>query len=230
MKFCRVPAQISSNIPSNQKITTIQQWIKAINKIFTYLSNNGLMTKRSKTKEFLDSSFSDIKMQNTLNITIFVAIKPIFDKINQSTQKKEQQTKDLSLRQAIHPSGTIFGSPADRWRYVVIWSHPETLARNSIRTSYNQFNDNVRDLSAIYCAQQGKVWKNNKWSDSYSCQTIGISRSIITSATEENTMTINDDIYKFIINNNTFRNQVWQSINDMLQTSKSMKERANNAK
>ena len=72
------------------------------------------MTKRSKTKEFLDSSFSDIKMQNILNITIFVAIKPIFDKITQSTQKKEQQTKDLSLRQAIHPSGTIFGSPADR--------------------------------------------------------------------------------------------------------------------
>ena len=93
IKICRVPAQ-PSRVVAGKKITSIEQAVDEINQIFLKLRQNGALTKRTKTQEFLDSSFSSIKLHKILAFDIFVAIKPIYDRLQLSeVEKKAQETE-----------------------------------------------------------------------------------------------------------------------------------------
>jgi hypothetical protein len=96
-----VPAQ-PSRVIANEYLETIEEGVDALNSIFLYLKNNGQMTKRAKTKEMLDSSLRDIKLHKIIAFDIFIAIKPIYDKISLSVKKEEKEKENISLKQAIH--------------------------------------------------------------------------------------------------------------------------------
>lgn len=93
IKICRVPAQ-PTRIISGKRISSIEEAIDEISSIFTTLKQNGLLTKRTKTKEFMDSSFSSIKLHQILAFDIFVAVKPIYNVI-QISQRREEKNKEV---------------------------------------------------------------------------------------------------------------------------------------
>jgi hypothetical protein len=80
IKICRVPAQ-PARVIAGKKINSIEEAINEINEIFNKLKQNGLLSKRSKKQEFMDSSFSDIKFHEILSFDIFIATKPIYDNL-----------------------------------------------------------------------------------------------------------------------------------------------------
>jgi hypothetical protein len=121
VKICRVPAQ-PSRVLAGKKINSIEEVVDEINQIFNKLKQNGLLAKRSKKQEFMDSSFSDIKFHEVFAFDIFVAIKPIYDKL-QLKQKTETTKKDHNniKNSNIFISGKL-GQGKDKNKYLIIGS------------------------------------------------------------------------------------------------------------
>jgi hypothetical protein len=101
IKICRVPAQ-PARVLAGKKILSIEEAVIEINEIFNKLKQNGLLSKRSKTQEFMDSSFSEIKFHEVFAFDIFVAMKPIYDRL-QSKQQKDSTIKDNNTIKTINP-------------------------------------------------------------------------------------------------------------------------------
>jgi len=100
IKICRIPAQ-PARVLAWKEITSIEEAVTEINEIFNKLKQNGLLSKRSKTQEFMDSSFSEIKFHEVFAFDIFVAMKPIYDKL-QSKQQKDNTIKDNNTIKSIN--------------------------------------------------------------------------------------------------------------------------------
>lgn len=238
IKFCSVPAQ-PTRIIANKTVSNIEQVVEAINSIFLYLKSNGLMTKRSKTKELMDSSFSEIKLKDILSFNIFVAFKPIYDKVSFSRMKESKKKEESNTKKSVHPAGVKLGDQKDRLRYVSLWNHAKIQASKNIYTSYNQFEDNVKDLSQIQCEQQWKIWNSKdetcdinteeekKISERKTYEQNNIEKMVNTTIQYAE---INDNLYSFIDQNYLFREQVSRSMNAMYETSSILQSKAESAK
>ena len=80
IKICRVPAQ-ASEVKAGKTIHSVEEAVDEINAIFSELKHSGALIKRTKKKQFLDSSFSNIKLSEILAFDIFVSTKPIYNKL-----------------------------------------------------------------------------------------------------------------------------------------------------
>ena len=220
IKFCRVPAQ-PSRVIANEYLETIEEGVDALNGIFLYLKNNGQMTKRAKTKEMLDSSLRDIKLHKIIAFDIFIAIKPIYDKISLSVKKEEKEKENISVKQAIHLAWVKLWDKIDRSRYIVKWDHSRVLALKEVSTSYADFNNNVRLKEAIQCQERWWIYYND------TCNFTAIDQNNIIN---NNFITINDEIYKFIDKNYNLREQISKIFSDILYTTTVLKTKGENAK
>lgn len=106
IKICRVPAQ-QAQVSAGKTITSIEQAVEEINTIFSKLKQNGALIKRTKTTEFLDSSFSSIKFHQILAFDIFVVVKPIYDILDMNREKDKIITTHNKLALLNHTSGTL---------------------------------------------------------------------------------------------------------------------------
>ena len=95
IKICRVPAQ-PARVLAGKKISSIQEAVDEINEIFNKLKQNWLLIKRTKKKEMLDSSYSNVKFNEILAFDIFMAIKPIYDKLQLSQAKEDSKNQNQS--------------------------------------------------------------------------------------------------------------------------------------
>lgn len=130
IRICRVPAQVS-RIKAGKKITSIEEAVDEINNIFNTLKNNGLLTKRTKTKEFMDSSFSSIKFHQILAFDIFVAVKPIYDVI-QIAQRQETNSRDIKKINSINGMSSKPFVGSDKNKYNLARSSSTPLRINEI--------------------------------------------------------------------------------------------------
>ena len=141
IKICRVPAQ-PSRVIAWKKITSIEQAIDEINQIFLKLKQNGALTKRTKTQEFLDSSFSSIKFHKILAFDIFVAIKPIYDRLQ--SREVEKQAKDNATTLAIlNNTNWKLSQWADKNKYSIsgiYWSNDEEIIKNCELIQWGKYN------------------------------------------------------------------------------------------
>ena len=96
IKICRVPAQ-AAQVVAGKKITSIEEAVDEINQIFLKLKQNGSLIKRTKTQEFLDSSFTSIKLHKILAFDIFVVIKPIYNILQVDQVKKKAKDDEKTL-------------------------------------------------------------------------------------------------------------------------------------
>lgn len=120
VKICRIPAQ-PAHVSAGKTITSVEEVVEEINQIFNKLKQDGLLSKRSKTKEFMDSSFSNIKFSQILAFDIFVAIKPIYDKL-QMAQQKQKVKHDHNILAQINPFiNEARWEGADKNKYLIVW-------------------------------------------------------------------------------------------------------------
>lgn len=225
IKFCQVPAQVSRVI-AGKRIFSIEEAVKELNTIFTKLKTNWLLIKRAKTKEALDSSFRDIKLSKILSFDIFIAIKPIYDKISRTVEtnisKKELEYVKISL----HPTGVKINSKDHKSRYVIVGDHPKILSKKSPSIDTSDAISNRNSQAQKLCTERGFSYSIA----TQSCKAIIDTDSILKTQSYINySINTNDEIYSFIKNNSVLRDQIAEHFNTMLQTASALQQKAENA-
>ena len=209
IKICRVPAQ-PARVLAWKKINSIEEAINEINEIFNKLKQNWLLSKRSKTQEFMDSSFSDIKFHEVFAFDIFVAVKPIYDKI-QIRQKTEKIKKDWDTIKTINPfiwGNKIWGIWKDKNKYLIIWDT-------------KSWDDWIK-----YCTTLGLEFDSaNK-----KCRDNNFNESIIENLSKMNTSSIlHDNIYTFTKEHYILREQIYKQFSDIQTIADILKTKSENA-
>lgn len=210
VKICRVPAQ-PARVLAWKKINSIEEAVDEINEIFNKLKQNWLLTKRSKKQEFMDSSFSDIKFHEVFAFDIFVAIKPIYDKL-QFKQKEETTKKD---HQNIKNSNIFISwkmwQGQDKNKYLVI---------GATKTE-EETEKTCITLWLTYDPTQKKC--DTK-------KTQEISNNILDQLSKLNTPSIvNDKLYQFGNEHYLLRDQIYKQVTDIQTVADILKTKAENA-
>lgn len=98
ISFCTVPVR-QTTVVSSKPIPSIQDVIVEMNNVLIALRNSGQLIKHNKTKEFLDTSLSKVKLNKIFAFEVNLNWKPIFsaEKENQNiiTQETEQDLENL---------------------------------------------------------------------------------------------------------------------------------------
>ena len=207
IKICRVPAQ-ASQVIAGKKISSIEQAVDEINQVFLKLKQNGALIKRTKTQEFLDSSFSSIKFHKILAFDIFVAIKPIYD-ILQVDQVKKNSKDDEQLL------STINGTTGQRWK-----------GKDRIKYASSGLNGTLEEnnnLCAWYGTTYDRTTKNCRW---------GLKNEAIVSALgqSQSVNKRNDMIAWFLNEHYSFWDEVYNHIVEIQLTTENLKMKAEDSK
>lgn len=203
IKICRVPAQ-PSRVMAWKTITSIEQAVDEINQIFLKLKQNWALVKKTKTQEFLDSSFSSIKLHKILAFDIFVAIKPIYD-ILQVDQVKKKAEDDHTILAKINNTTGEKGQWQDRNKYSTSWLHG-TLEQNN-----------------KYCQSYG--WTYN--SITKKCNWSTNNKDIIKELSQSQSINLrNDTLYVFLSEHYTFWDEVYNQIVEIQTTSENLRTKA----
>lgn len=99
IRICRVQAK-SAVVSAGKTVHSIEEVVDEMNQILLKLKQGGKLIKRTKTSEFLDTSFASIKLKNIMSFNIFVHSKPLFPTPNPQaklTKAKEVAKKTQSL-------------------------------------------------------------------------------------------------------------------------------------
>ena len=208
IKICRVPAQ-PSRVIAWKKITSIEQAIDEINQIFLKLKQNGALTKRTKTQEFLDSSFSSIKFHKILAFDIFVAIKPIYDRLQ--SREVEKQAKDNATTLAIlNNTNWKLSQWADKNKYSIsgiYWSNDEEIIKNCELIQWGKYN-------AIN--KKCEWWVSN-------------TTALLLLANTNANNSRNDALWLFLSEQYTFWEEIYNQFSEIQVTVKNLREKAEQA-
>lgn len=203
IKICRVPAQ-PSRVVAWKKITSIEQAVDEINQIFLKLRQNGALTKRTKTQEFLDSSFSSIKFHKILAFDIFVAIKPIYDRLQLSeVEKKAKETEAIIAKL----NGT---DPESKWN------------------DTNKYNlSRMRQTISENCESYGMIFNTVTWQ----CKPAIDNKTVLKDISQTHGVNLrNDSLGKFLGEQYTFREEAYNQIIEIQITSENLRAKAEQAK
>ena len=85
-----------TEVIGGKTVKSVEEIVDEINAVLTALRNSGQLMKHTKTKEFLDTSLSKIKLNQILSFDMNIAFKPIYDS---QTNREEEQAK-VSQEQA----------------------------------------------------------------------------------------------------------------------------------
>ncbi len=206
IKICRVPAQ-PSQVIAWKTITSIEQAVDEINQIFQQLKQNGALVKRTKTQEFLDSSFSSIKLHKILAFDIFVVVKPIYDvlQIDQIKDKIQQTHKRLS---------TLNNTTWTLWK----WSDKNKYNLSASSTTQEQVEKLCQSQGETYNPITGKCewWTSNK----EILQSLSTTNSVFTN---------NDMIASFLSEHYNFWDEVYNQITQIQITAQNLRAKAESA-
>ncbi len=209
IKICRVPAQ-PARVLAGKKILSIEEAVIEINEIFNKLKQNGLLSKRSKTQEFMDSSFSEIKFHEVFAFDIFVAMKPIYDKL-QSKQQKDNTIKDNNTIKTINPfiwGNKVWGIWKDKNKYLLIGDT-------------RSWDDWIKYCTSLWAEFNPTTKK---------CITNNNANITLEKLSKTNTSSVfNDNFYKFSKEQYVLREQIYKQISDIQATADILKTKAENA-
>lgn len=207
IKICRVPAE-PARVLAGKKILSIEEAINEINEIFNKLKQNGLLSKRSKTKEFMDSSFSKIKFHEIFAFDIFVATKPIYDKL-QFKQQKDNTIKDHN---------TIKSTNSFMWWKLWIGRDKNKYL---IIGDTKKWDDWIRYCTSLW-AEFNPITKT--------CITNNSANIVLEKLSKSNTSSVlNDNFYTFTKEQYILREQLYKQFSDIQTTAEILKTKAEDA-
>ncbi len=207
IKICRVPAQ-PARVLAWKKISSIEEAVTEINEIFNKLKQNGLLSKRSKTQEFMDSSFSNIKFHEVFAFDIFVAIKPIYDKIQVRQQQENIKKDHNNLKNTDIFIWWKLWKWADKNKYLIVWD----------TKSWDDWIKYCTSLWQTFNPLERRCIINN-----IAAETINKLSKVNTS------FKINDGLYQFTKEKYTIREQLYKQFSDIQTTADILKTKAENA-
>lgn len=216
IKICRVPAQ-QAQVSAGKTITSIEQAVEEINTIFSKLKQNGALIKRTKTTEFLDSSFSSIKLHKVLAFDIFVVVKPIYDILDMNREKDNIITTHNKLALLNHTSGTL-GKWADKNKYNTTLVGDTTQLQKQCQQLGKTYNTNTKQCETNH--NQNTPNKNNT-NNSTIINNLSTTHSITTT---------NDMIAQFLKDHYQFWQETAQQINALQISTANLRAKAEQAK
>lgn len=110
-----------TEVIGGKTVKSVEEIVDEINAVLTALRNSGQLMKHTKTKEFLDTSLSKIKLNQILSFDMNIAFKPIYD--SQTNREKEQakisqETANADrARQGTYAEGNV---GQERNKYIVM--------------------------------------------------------------------------------------------------------------
>lgn len=120
ISVCTVPTA-QTEVIGGKSVKTVEEIVDEINNVLTALKNSWQLMKHTKSKEFLDTSLSKIKLNQILSFDMNIAFKPIYDShVNQEkkeSKKSQEQAIADRARQGIYTDG---GIGQERNKYVVL--------------------------------------------------------------------------------------------------------------
>ena len=182
IKFCTIPVE-NNRVTWGKKVYSIEAIFLEIKKVLDSRLNSGETVKRTKPKEYFDTSLSAIKFQDLFSFQITTQVKPLFPAISKSTQAKELTQTNVSYESAI-----LWMTPDDKNKYVVIadvvW--PKVDAENI--KDIGEYNQKVDDLKNIKEASTSVL------------------SNIISNVSNKNVANLNDEVRDFMTSNLDFWN------------------------
>lgn len=211
IKICRVPAQ-PARVLAGKKINSIEEAINEINEIFNKLKQDWLLSKRSKKQEFMDSSFSNIKFHEVLSFDIFVAIKPIYDKL----QLKQVQDNIIQNHDTIKSVNPFLWWNKTLWK----WKDKNKYLIIGENKSWDDWIKYCNSMGVEFNPQQKKCVMNTQNSS-----------NILQNLSKNNSSSLfNDNFYKFSKEQYLLREQIYKQVVDIQSNSTLLRTKAENAK
>lgn len=208
IKICRVPAQ-PARVLAWKKISSIQEAVDEINEIFNKLKQNWLLIKRTKKKEMLDSSYSNIKFNEILAFDIFMAVKPIYDKlqINQAKEDSKNQNKNSELIKWFWEKPLQW---ADRNKYITLTKKTWVSQIQECASKWEKYNEDWDNCSESIIPKETLILESlSKW----------YTKSLI-----------NDTFLTFFTEHYKLRDEISKKIWELTTITSALKEKAENAK
>jgi hypothetical protein len=205
LSICTIPSK-QTDVVRNKKVMSIEEIFTELNNVLIALKQSGEMIKHTKTKEFLDTSLSKIKMNQIFAIDVSVWFKPMLDQKPRKKEKAEEQTNTDQIL---------------RWNYGDI-----TLSKE--RNKYIALgNPTLRNSLSRWSATSQTLF-DNAWEAQLTeanARQQQLDKSLSTALSQTQNAEVTDLIKKFLEENARFRSYVRESVDTMAKTSDALKQK-----
>jgi len=110
-----------TEVIGGKSVKSVEEIVDEINAVLTALRNSGQLMKHTRTKEFLDTSLSKIKLNQILSFDMNIAFKPIYDsetnKEKEEAKKSQETASADKARQGTYTEGNI---GQEKNKYIVL--------------------------------------------------------------------------------------------------------------
>ena len=208
LQVCTIPAK-QNDIVSSKSVQSVEEIISAINGVLTALRNSGEMTKHTKTKEFLDTSLSKIKLSQIFAFDINIAFKPILDsKPRKMTDAETQARNDDQLA----------------WKYTSIDIGAE---KNKYLQLYNPV---VEEAQKWWTNYEQVAWEYTTAIQAAQAQAQKLNSTISQSLAKTQHAEVADIIKQFLDQNLRFRSYANESLTNIQRTAGAIKQKVQQGK
>jgi hypothetical protein len=209
LSICTIPSK-KQDIVSSKPVKSIEEIITEINNVLGNLKDSGQMMKHTKTKGFLDTSLSKIKLHKIFAFDINIAFKPILD-------NKPRRLQDAV---AENESDTLM-----RWNYS---STDIKNEKNKYATLWNQCKEEKKLSEWKTLADIQATLSNADAACSYNYSIIP--NSITQWVVQAQNAAVADIVKDFIEQNARFRTFVNDSLGNVQKTAENIKQKIEKGK
>lgn len=203
IKICRVPAQ-ASPVKAGKTIHSVEEAVNEINAIFSTLKHSWALIPRTKKQQFLDTSFSSLKMSEILAFDIFVSTKPIYNKI-QTENIQQKINQNYQQKSSINNTSWKLGDPQDQNKYVSLVRNTST--QRHCKELWGYYNETTKEC-ILQEHQETKNIEENYYNNLYR---------------------FSDDITDFLWQHSQLREELFKQFSEFKTISRSLKSKADAA-
>ena len=143
IKFCTVPVS-QGRVVGGKKVYSIEAIFNEIKRVLDSLLNGWEIIKRTKPKEYFDTSLSEIKFSDLISFQLTLQVKALFPNISRSTQAKQ-----LSQLNSTYETAILWAHPDDKNKYIVVANVLQTKVDAENITDPDKYNARIASLSGI---------------------------------------------------------------------------------
>jgi hypothetical protein len=125
-------------------VYSIEAIFNEIKRVLDSLLNGWEIIKRTKPKEYFDTSLSEIKFSDLISFQLTLQVKALFPNISRSTQAKQ-----LSQLNSTYETAILWAHPDDKNKYIVVANVLQTKVDAENITDPDKYNARIASLSGI---------------------------------------------------------------------------------
>lgn len=210
LSICTIPTK-QTDIVSSKSVQSIEEIVSEINNVLKNLKQSGEMMKHTKTKEFLDTSLSKIKLGKIFAFDVSISFKPILDTKPRKMTDAEAENETDTILKGTYGSIDIW---AEKNKYLVFWiDSKQEVKDNTSSISLQEIQNTITNEEAKYVSRYTEIEKK-------------LTKEVAASQNAE----VADIVRQFLEQNVRFWTFVHESLDQIQQTSSDIKQKIEKGK